>query len=421
MRRMRVGIVGSGISGLAAAWLLRSTCDVAVLEADDRVGGHTHTVDVSLDGTTYAIDTGFIVFNESGYPCFSRLLRALNVPSHETNMSFSVRCDQSGLEYNGTSLNGLFAQRSNLFRVRIWAMVRDMLRFHRIAAESADRIDDSVTVEQFLKAHRLGRTFAEQYLIPMGAALWSCPPGLFRTFPIRFVIDFFRHHRMLQVSGRPVWRVVTGGSRTYVDRLTSDLPHPVRTGMKVARVSRTIDGPRVTMESGETIAFDHVILACHADQSLALLDAPDSNERRVLSAFPYQANEAVLHTDERMLPRARRAWASWNYHRISGEDQRSTVTYNMNMLQGIDAPATFLVTLNETSSIDPQRVLGRYMYHHPQYTRDRQYAQQQRAAFLNRGGISFCGAYWGYGFHEDGARSGAEAAAALGGDPEKLW
>jgi uncharacterized protein len=230
MSPRRVAIVGSGVSGLVAAWLLRDLCDVHVFEADDRIGGHVSTVDVTVESRTWSIDTGFIVFNEPGYPCFTRLLRALGVPSHETKMSFSVRCDRTGLEYNGTSLNGLFAQRRSVLKPAVWMMVRDILRFHRIALRTGEDIDDAVTVDEFLRTNRLGKAFAEQYLVPMGAALWSCPPGLFRTFPIRFVIDFFRHHRMLQVGDRPVWRVVSGGSRTYVDRLVAHLARPVTTG-----------------------------------------------------------------------------------------------------------------------------------------------------------------------------------------------
>lgn len=412
--RPRVAVIGSGIAGLVSARTLDASHDVTVFEARDRLGGHTHTVSVDHDGEQHEIDTGFIVFNREHYPVFSNLLDELGVPSRASCMSFSVRCDDTGLEYNGTSVNRLFAQRRNLLRPRFIGMVRDILRFGRTAPALVSAADDRTTVDEFVARHGFGRAFLEDYLLPIGAALWSSPAEVFGSFPIRFVVAFLEHHRMLEVNGRPVWRTVEGGSRRYIDAIVPALAARVRLRTPVRSVQRLDGGAIVTTPEGDE-RFDHVIMACHADQALRIVAAPTDTERTILGAFPYQANDVVLHTDERVLPRTRRAWASWNYHRpaASAPGEGVAVTYNMNMLQGLRSRHTYCVTLNRTAAIEEGRVLGRYTYHHPLFGPGCLAAQARHAELIDHHGISYCGAYWGFGFHEDGARSARDVSRRL--------
>ena len=413
---MRIAIIGTGISGLTAAHHLHRDHELTLFESGNHIGGHTHTHDITHEGEHHAIDTGFIVFNETNYPNFCALLRELHVASQPTSMSFSVRCDRTGLEYNGSSLNQIFAQRTNLFRPRFLGMLRDIARFNR-EAQAIDCGDD-VTVDDFVQSHRLGAMFHEKYLIPLGASLWSCPPQMFRRFPIRFVADFLRNHSMLQYSGRPIWRTIKGGSKQYLAPLVRPFHDRIRLRTPVQRVSRWDDRVEIsTAEMGHE-SFDHVILACHADTSLALLCDASPVERDILGAFPYQANEAILHTDVSMLPRVRRAWASWNYHIPKEESGQVSVTYNMNMLQNLASKSTFCVTLNRDGAIDPVRILRRIHYHHPIYTTQRAAAQSRHHEVINFNRTSFCGAYWGYGFHEDGVKSGLAVAKAITQSPQ---
>ena len=415
---MRIAVIGTGISGMTAAALLHERHDVTVFEANDYVGGHTHTVEVEVGDERRAIDTGFIVFNDRTYPSFCRLLGQLGVASQPTEMSFSVRCDRSGLEYNGTSLNGLFAQRRNLFRPGFHRMLRDILRFNREATELLDRLPDGMTVQEFLDERRYSRAFADQYLLPMGAAIWSCPTETFARFPIRFIIEFYAHHGLLQIRDRPQWRVITGGSQQYVERLTSPYRDSIRLSTPVHAVYRS--GPRVIVESSRgREQFDQVILACHSDTSLRLLRDADDVEAALLQAFPYSRNRVVLHTDDSVLPRSRRAWASWNYHIPAQPEVRPTVTYWMNRLQRIESQYNFCVTLNEEPAIDPAQMLGTYDYSHPVFTAERGAAQRRHGQVIRRRGVSLCGAYWGNGFHEDGVRSALAVCTAFGVDPHR--
>jgi uncharacterized protein len=409
---MRIAIVGGGISGLLAARLLSRRHDVTVFEAGHYAGGHTNTVDVEVGGERHAIDTGFIVFNHKTYPNFTRLLQQLNVPSQETEMSFSVACDRTGLEYNGTSVNTLFAQRRNLVNPGFHRMVLDILRFNREGAAQAASMNGA-TVGEFLGAHGYGARFRSHYLVPMGAAIWSCPPQTFEDFPIRFVMDFFGNHGMLQVQGRPVWRVIRGGSARYVDALTSTYADRIRLGTPVRGVRRRSDGVDVRTDAAVE-PFDEVVMACHADQSLALLEDARLDERRLLRAFPYQSNVAVLHTDARVLPRRPRAWAAWNYRLPAVPSDDVTVTYNMNILQRLETEKVFCVSLNSDGGIAPESVLRRYVYHHPIYTSSRDWAQAAHHTVIRRDRTSFCGAYWGYGFHEDGVNSALAVCRAFG-------
>lgn len=410
---MRIAIIGTGISGMVAASLLHAKYDITVFEANDYIGGHTHTVDVELLGQNFAIDTGFIVCNDWTYPAFLRLMRELNVPLQPTEMGFSVRCDRTGIEYNGSSLNGVFTQRSNLWSPRFYRFLADVLRFNREAPRHLAQTSEEMTVGEYLKQHNYCREFANWYLIPMGAAIWSCPTGTFEQFPIRFIIEFYKNHGLLQIWNRPQWRVVQGGSREYVQKLTSPYIDRIRLKCPVQEVTRNGDEVHVRHVQG-TDTFDEVIFACHSDQALRMLTDATVVEREVLAEFPYSTNVAVLHTDTRVLPSNPRAWASWNYHVRADRPDQSTLTYHMNMLQGIDAPAQFLVTLNEEDVIDPARVLGKFDYEHPIFTTRRAAAQRRHGELIRQQRLSYCGAYWGNGFHEDGVVSALAVCERFG-------
>jgi predicted NAD/FAD-binding protein len=417
---MRVAIVGGGVSGLVVAHLLANRYDVSVFEARDRIGGHVHTIDVPRrGGLVDRIDTGFIVYNEVNYPLFSSLLGRLGVQSQPSNMSFSVRCDRTGLEYNGSSLRQLFAQRRNLLRPAFHRMLVDILRFNREAASAVGNGAADMTLGELVEASGYSRGFAEHYLLPMGSALWSVPRTSVLQMPAAFFVRFFENHGMLTVDDRPEWRVVVGGSDRYVNRLTEPFRDRIRLGTPARRVTRIrdeADRPQGAEVDGER--FDHVVFACHSDQALRALADATTLEREVLSALPYQKNDVVLHTDETVLPRRRRAWGAWNYHLRGEGDAPATVTYNMNVLQTLDARSTYCVTLNATELIDPDRVLYRTTFHHPVYTRAGFAAQERHAEISGTGTHThFCGAYWGYGFHEDGVRSALRVAEALGGSP----
>lgn len=413
---MRIAVIGGGVSGLVTAYLLSRRHEVTLFEAAQYLGGHTNTVAVSRDGVDYAIDTGFVVFNHRTYPRFTRLLDQLGVESQPTTMSFSVSCEENGLEYNGTSLNRLFAQRRNLLRPSFHRMVRDILRFNRRGPEQCARMNGA-SVGEFLDAHEYGEEFARHYFVPIGAAIWSCPPRTFRMFPVRFVMDFLGNHGLLQVHGRPTWQVVRGGSARYVEAIRNELGRRARVeiqlGTPVLDVHRHERGVSVTTRAAGA-TFDEAVLACHSDQALSLVSDADDTERELLRAFPYQQNEAVLHTDRRALPATRRAWAAWNYRVPAADRADVSVTYNMNLLQGLDAPRPFCVTLNPSGTLDPRTVIDRFTYHHPIFTSARERAQSRHGEVIRRRGVSLCGAYWGYGFHEDGVNSALAVARAYG-------
>ena len=407
---MRIAIVGSGIGGLATAHYLHPEHDITLFEASSHAGGHVHTHDLTLGGHDYRIDTGFIVFNDRTYPNFIALLAELGVDSQPSDMSFSVSCGASGLEYNGTSLNALFAQRRNLLRPGFWGMLRDVLRFNREAPELLQKQGSELGLGEFLDAGGYGRLFRDYYILPMGAAIWSTDPEQMLAFPARFFVRFFQNHGLLSVKDRPQWRVVKGGSRSYVERLIAPFRDRVRLNCPVTRIDRRANQISLHSHAGGSEQFDAVFLACHSDQALALLADPSPAERQVLAALPYQPNEAVLHTDTRLLPRRRLAWAAWNYLMPEGPGGRLALTYDMNILQGMDAPETFCVTLNASEGIDPAKVLARMTYHHPLFTLEGAAAQARHREIDGTRRTYFCGAYWRNGFHEDGLVS---ALAAL--------
>lgn len=405
---MRIAIVGTGIAGNVAAYHLHRDHDIAVFEAGDHVGGHTHTHVVELHGSTYDIDTGFIVFNDRTYPHFIRLLDTLGVASQPSAMSFSVRNEQTGVEYNGTSIDSLFAQRRNVLRPSFHRMIRDILRFNRDAPGLLGTATD-VALDAYLAAQRYSPEFIGDYLLPMGAAIWSTEPGRVLDFPARYFVRFFHNHGMLSVNDRPQWRAIRGGSARYVEKLVAPFRDRIRVGTAVESVRRLPDRVIVRTRGGETRTFDAAFLACHSDQALRLLADPSPVEVEVLGAIRYQENEAVLHTDTSLLPRARKAWAAWNYHVLPEACDRVALTYNMNILQTLSAPETFCVTLNRTESIDPRRVIRRITYHHPMYTPAAVAAQQRQAEINGVNRTYYCGAYWRYGFHEDGVVSALNA------------
>ena len=410
---MRIAVIGSGIAGLASAWLLSQAHEVVLFEAADRLGGHTHTHDITLGGTQWQVDSGFIVHNPVHYPLLTGFLDALGVASQPTTMGFSVQDEASGLEYNATSLNGLFCQRGNLLSPRFWSMLRDLRRFYRDAPALLEGEGPGPMLGDYLADNHYGDAFRDLHLVPMASALWSSPAVRILRFPARYLVQFMANHHMLQVEGRPEWRVVRGGSRRYIDALQCHWNVDVRLGEAATSVHRSAQGVTVGSTQG-TGSFDQVVLACHSDQALALLGDASTHERDILGAIPYQANDAVLHTDARMLPRNRKAWAAWNAHVPAHASGRCTVSYCMNLLQALDAPEPLVVTLNRTADIDPARVLRRMIYHHPVYTPASVAAQARRDQIQGVRNTWFAGAYWGWGFHEDGIRSAVDVVRAMG-------
>ncbi len=410
---MRIAVVGSGISGLASAWMLSRRHEVVLFEADSRLGGHTHTHDVEQAGGRYRIDSGFIVHNPTHYPLLTRMFDQLGVASQPTTMSFAVHNEATGLEYNATTLDTLFCQRRNLFSPRFLGMVRDLTRFYREAPALLETLDAGPTLGDYLTENRYGAAFRDEHLLPMASALWSSPAAQILGFPARYLVQFMANHQMLQISDRPQWRVVQGGSSTYVRALQEQWSARVRLNCPVLSVQRGYDGVSVTSVLG-TEPFDHVVLACHSDQALALLADADERERDILGAMPYQANDTVLHTDASVLPRQRKAWAAWNAWLPRDPSQACTVSYCMNLLQGIESPEPFVVTLNRSEAIDPDKVLARMRYHHPVYSHASVAAQARKVEIQGRRRTWFAGAYWGWGFHEDGIRSAMEVVDALG-------
>lgn len=411
---MKIAVIGSGIAGLTCAYLLSREHQVEVFEASSWIGGHTHTLDIEHQGRHYAIDTGFIVFNEWTYPNFIALLDQLGVPFKATEMSFSVSDPRSGLEYNGNNLNSLFAQRSNLVSPGFWGMLKDILRFNReaVADLASHRITAQTTLGQYLRTKGYGQRFINHYIVPMGAAIWSMSLQDMLGFPLQFFVRFFKNHGLLSVTHRPQWFVVEGGSSRYIAPLTAGFAEHIHLDCAVSRVERDADG--VTLHSPRGAErFDKVVFACHSDQALALLAAPSEAEQQILGALPYADNDVVLHTDTSLLPTRPLAWASWNY-RLDGSGQAAAVTYDMNILQGLQGPTTFCVSLNQSAAIDPAQVLARYTYAHPQYSLAGMAAQARWQELHGVQHTYYCGAYWANGFHEDGVTSALRVAHAFG-------
>ena len=410
---MKVAIIGAGISGLTVASRLHPDHEIQVFESAKHIGGHTHTVRTETSEGTFEVDTGFVVFNQQTYPEFCRVLDQLGVASHPTRMGFSVTDRRNGLEYGGETLDAVFAQRRNLVRPSFLRMIADILRFNREAPALVANAYSDATLGELCDGAGFSAAFRDQYLLPMGAAIWSSSERTMREFPAAFFVRFFRNHGLLEPPSRqPRWRVVTGGSHAYVAPLIAPFADRIHTEAPVEQVRRTLEGVDVRVADG-TQRFDEVVFATHADQTLRLLADATALEREVLSAFPYQRNTAVLHTDTRVLPRRRRAWASWNYHVPADRQAPVAVTYNMSMLQGLATREPFLVTLNDSGSITPDKVLRRLEFDHPIFTRDSLVAQTRHAEVSGVNRVHFCGAYWRNGFHEDGVVSGLAVANAF--------
>ncbi len=411
---MKIAVIGTGISGLTTALLLNRRHDITVFESNNYIGGHTNTIFVKDHGQTLPVDTGFIVFNETNYPNLCQLFDRLGVESRDSDMSFSVHCEKTGLEYNGTSLNGIFSQRRNLLRPGFWFMLRDILRFHDDAKVSLDCcLDDQVTVADYVNNMNYSNGFVENYLVPLGASLWSCPASRFREFPMRFVIEFMANHHMLQVNQRPIWKTVVGGSSSYIGPLTAPYKDSIRISTPVKQISRQLSSVKLTLRDGGGEEFDEVVIATHANHALQLLENPQTEENEMLGHFEYQLNDVVLHTDTRLLPKSRNAWASWNYRIPESATDVGMVTYNMNMLQGLSSKDTYCVSLNQTADIDPERIIYRITYQHPQFSTGRDQVQKDHERLIRNNRISYCGAYWGFGFHEDGISSALRVCSAF--------
>jgi predicted NAD/FAD-binding protein len=414
---MKIAIIGSGIAGLTTAYYLHKNHDITLFEANDYIGGHTHTHSIGHAGKTWSIDTGFIVFNEWTYPNFIKLLSELGVDSQASDMSFSVKCERTGLEYNGGNLNSFFAQRRNLFSPSFLRMTLDILRFNKEAPVWLDSGDDQTSLGDYLAANRYSEVFKQYYILPMGAAIWSAGTSEMLAFPARYFVRFFHNHGMLSVNQRPIWRVIKGGSRSYVGPLIQGFRDRIRLCTPVLSVSREAGSVSIITDESGAERYDSVIFACHSDQALRLLSKPTVEETQILGAIPYQENEAILHTDTSVLPRKRLAWAAWNYHISRETRQRVALTYDMNILQTLDAPETYCVTLNYTEAIDPARIIKRMIYHHPVYTPDGIAAQLRHNEISGVNQTYYCGAYWGFGFHEDGVNSALKVVQQIDGNP----
>ena len=407
---MKIAIIGSGISGLTLAHHLHQQHDITVFEANSHIGGHTHTHTIDLFGQSYQVDTGFIVFNDRTYPNFIQMLDELKVPWQPSQMSFSVRNEATGLEYNGTTINSLFAQRSNFLKPSFYGMIKDILRFNKQSLSLLES-GDEISLGDYLTKNNYKPLFINNYIVPMGAAIWSTDTAQMMHFPARFLVRFFHHHGMLTVSNRPQWRTVAGGSARYVEALTEPFKYKIKLNTPIASVNRLIDSVKIKPKNGDEMRFDYVFFACHSDQALALLgDNATAQEREILGAIPYQENSIYLHHDDSLLPKRKIAWAAWNYHVTEQPSNKVKVTYNMNILQNLTSPEPILVTLNHTDLINPAKVIKRLKYTHPLYTIAGAAAQARHAEISGHNRTGYAGAYWRNGFHEDGV---ASALAAL--------
>ena len=411
---MKIAIIGTGISGLTSAYLLSKEHIVHVYEAQEYIGGHVHTLPVHLNGISYEIDTGFIVFNDRTYPNFNKLLNKINVLSQPTSMSFSVKCETTGLEYNGTSLNGLFAQRLNLIKPSFLLMVKDILRFNRDAKEFLTDSVEEITFGEFLNRGGYSNALKNNYALPMASAIWSAKSKVIENANFRFFAQFFENHGMLNISDRPQWRVIKGGSKQYTLKLIEPITNKIRINSPVDKIIRKNKGIEVVYNKQQKELYDRVIIATHSDQALKMIENPSNAEIEILSSIPYQTNVAHLHWDCSVLPKQKNAWASWNYFKPNKMKDETTVTYYMNMLQSLDMPKNICVSLNMEEHINPKKIYKKIIYQHPVFTSEAILAQKKHKEIDGIDKIHFCGAYWGSGFHEDGVNSALSVCKVFG-------
>ena len=413
---MKIAIVGSGISGLTCAYLLNREHDITVFEKNDYVGGHTHTHEIEYDGKEFSVDSGFIVYNEWTYPNFIKLLDQLGVERQLTRMGFSVKSEKNNLEYAGHSLNGLFAQRSNFFRLSFMRILFSMRRFNAEARDDLGILDPQITLGQYLTSNNYPREFIQHYIIPIGAAIWSTVPKQMMDVPAVFFIRFFENHGLLQLVNRPNWWVISGGSKKYVEKMIYDFKNKIRLSTPVKNVKRGVDN--ITVKFGSSVLekenFDSIIFACHSNQSLAMLDSPSKQEEEVLGAIKYQRNDALLHFDDSILPKRKNAWSSWNYLLDEDPNRAVALTYNMNILQSLKSDRTFCVSLNSGDLIDQSKVIKHLNYEHPLFTLSSINAQGRKHEVSGKNNTYYCGAYWRNGFHEDGVISALDVCKDFG-------
>ncbi len=419
LRRKKIAVIGSGISGLSCAWLLNKAHDVTLFEKDDRLGGHSNTVSVMVNNSQIDVDTGFIVFNPVNYPNLVKLFKELDVETCETDMSFAVSAREGGLEYSGTGLGGVFAQRSNLIRPSFLLMLKDLLRFYRNSEQMLNQEDlHTLTLGELLAQHGYGKHFIYDHLLPMGAAIWSTPVEQMLDYPAASFLRFCSNHGLVQLNDRPQWSTVVGGSIQYVDKIAQTLGGSIRLNSRIHRIIRQPGHILIEDLHGRREHFDDVVLACHSDQALALLADPTPEERDLLSCFPYQRNKAYLHLDEKLMPQRRAVWSSWNYMSEGhGKDQEVSVTYWMNRLQPLNTETPVFVSLNPLHEPADGTILRSFFYDHPAFGRESYSAQRKLWQLQGKQNTWFCGAYFGYGFHEDGLQSGLAVAEQLGGIP----
>ena len=414
---MKIAVVGTGISGMVAAYLLSREHEITVFEASDRVGGHTNTLDVTLNGRSYAVDTGFIVFNEKTYPNFLKLMGLLGVPWQNSEMSFSIRCMRTGLEFRPSTFSTLFVQRRNLVRPAFYRMLMDLFRFKKEAQELLrDTRGDQKTLESFLREKNYSPWFVNYFIVPMGSAIWSASPDKFRKFPARYFTEFFNNHGFLNVQDQPRWFVLKGGSRQYIEPLTRGYRDRIRLNCPIRKLRRTPEGVILQADGADPESFDRVVIATYSDQALKLLADPTEAEREILGRIEYQENQTILHTDHTVLPQHRKAWASWNYSIPRKERSRVAVTYDMNILQSLDAEEEFCVSLNMADAIARKKIIRELTYHHPVYTPDSLAARKRRDEINGKNRTYYCGAYWYFGFHEDGVKSALDVGRMFGVD-----
>lgn len=420
----RIAIIGTGISGLTCAHLLSENHEIQVFESNNYIGGHTATVDVEVNNKQYAIDTGFIVYNDWTYPNFIKLMSQLKVDTQPTEMSFSVKNQRQNLEYNGNTINSLFAQRRNIASPRFWSFIQEILRFNKLCKaipSQGQKLSSDLTLNDFLSQHQFSEFFSHNYILPMCAAIWSTSVADTGKFPLQFFLNFFNNHGLLNVTDRPQWHTIVGGSRSYIAPLTRRFTDKIHLNSPIKNVSKTTEGYVLTMGDENPVkyhqTFDDVIFACHSDQALAMLDKPSDDHHSVLGSLRYAPNEVVLHTDTGLLPKRELAWASWNYsinEAIEDSTKPASVTYNMNILQNLKSDTTFCVTLNNTSAIDKSKILRTFNYSHPQVDEASIAAQRKRHLICGKDGMHFVGAYWYNGFHEDGLRSALDVCHRFG-------